>query len=600
MSVTSLNIKKEQLIKEINYHDQLYWEKNSPEISDENYDNLVKQLRDIDPHHKLVEKINTPKLKNSKKIKHETPMLSLDKAYTTNELLEWCKKRARDENEKFLIEPKLDGWAAKYINKKLITRGDGFIGDDITSKIPLIAVKSLNYEGPLKEYNECMIGEILLSNHMFNTLNTNYKTSRSALQGILGRDNLLYDFECLDFISYDYISKNTMQFELKQFDEIDWEQAFDYFKKLDWAVDGIVIKLKDKKYSESLGCTGHHPRGQIALKSENPKGYSIVKNIEFFVGKGNTITPVAIVEPVEILGHTIQKASLHNYKELKRLDVHIGDTVTIERCGEIIPQIKKCEPGKDRKKVIIENCPVCNSDVKEEGFFLYCINKNCPGSLSKRLADSCKRIGIENIGPAIVDNLVDLGIKYFYEIFEMDKQFISKISNFKQKSIDNLYNEIQKIKTNPIEDWKILASLNISNIGRSMSKKLLKKNDIYELINMELGQLENLENIGPERSILLYEGLRNNDNLDYFLDNFEIVDSKNDEKEIKICFTGKMDKPRSYYQNLAESKGLTFVKTITKDLNVLVAADVNSNSSKLIKAKKLGIKIISTDQFLKI
>lgn len=592
---------KQQLKDEIKKHDDLYWNENSPEISDDEYDLLKKQLRDIDSEDELVNKVNTPKTSSRKKYSHQTPMLSLDKAYTSDELYEWCKKVSRDDNEEFLIEPKLDGWSGKFFNNRLITRGDGFIGDDISDKIPLITIYNLDYEGAMKDYNHFMIGEILLSKSMFAKLNTKYKTARSALQGILGRDNLLFNFKCLDFVSYDYISKNEMKFQFKQFNEVDWDEALEYCKNLDHPSDGLVVKLKDKEYSESLGYTTHHPKGQIALKPTNPNGFSTIKNINFFVGKGNAITPVAIIEPIEILGHTIQKASLHNYSEFKRLDVQIGDQVLLERCGEIIPQIKKCFPGENREKVVIDNCPVCDSSLKEEGYFLYCTNQHCPGSLSKRLADSCKRIGLENIGPAIIDKLVDLGIKEFYEIFEMDKTFISYISGFQQKSIDNMYDEIQRVKNNSIEDWKILACLNISNIGRSMSRKLLKKNDLFELMNMELSHLEKLENIGPERSILLYEGLRNNNTLNYFLDNFEIIDSKNDQKkEIKICFTGKLDKPRKYYEQLAENKGMTLSKTVTNDLNILVAADINSGSTKLTKAKKLGIKILSLNNFLEI
>ena len=591
-------MQKEQLVQEIKKHNHLYWVNGDPEISDDEYDKLVQKLRDIDPNHEILHKIHTPQVSSNRKVKHEKPMLSLNKAYTPDELLTWCKKVARDENEEFLIEPKLDGWSAKYINGRLITRGDGELGDDISDKIPLISVKNNSYEGLLQKFNQDMVGEILLAESVFKKLNTKYKTPRSALQGILGRDDLLYNFAFLDFVSFDYVYGGQVYFKLKEFDEVDWEEFLQSLKNLDWSTDGLVVKLKDQEYSESLGNTSHHPRGQIALKPKNPREFSTVKDVEFFVGKDNAITPVAIVEDVQILGHTIRKASLHNFSEFKRLDVHIGDKVLIERCGEIIPQIKQCFAGDNRQEVVIEECPVCFSGVYEDGYFLYCNNASCPGSLSKRLADSCKRIGLENIGPAIVEKLVDLGIEDFYEIFEIDKTFMSKIPGFQFKSIDNMYNEIQRIKNNPIEDWKVLASLNIPNIGRSMSKKLLKKNTLYELMIMDLDQLNQLENIGPERARLLYDGMRDNVNLDYFIDNFKIINTKDAKKEIKVCFTGKMPEKRSYYEELASKKGLTPTNTVSKDLNLLVAMDINSGSSKIQKAKKLGVRVMSLDEFL--
>lgn len=598
-------MRKEYLEQEIQKHNYLFWHVNDPEISDDAYDKLIEELRNIDPEHPLVTAIHTPFVNSNNKIQHQTPMLSLDKAYNSEELLKWCYKVARDYNETFIVQPKLDGWSVKYNQKYLITRGDGEFGDDISDKIPLITLKTKHYEGPLKDYNKNVIGEVLLSKSKFKNLNTTYKTPRTALSGILTRDDLLFDFECLDLLTYDYITTETynnclFEFQYREFDRIIWDNILEYVKHLDYATDGLVIKLKDFNYSYSLGNTSHHPRGQLCLKPKNPSALSTITGFNIFVGKDNAITPVIRINPVEILGHMITKASVHNYSELRRLDIHIGDQVLIERCGEIIPQIKKCFPGEKREEIIINKCPVCESSVKVEGKFLYCTNQNCLGSLAKRLTDSCKRIGLQSIGPAITQRLIDIGLEEFWEIFEMTKEDMSQISGFQQKSINNMFNEISRIKTSSVEDWKILASLNIPYIGKSLSKKLLQKHTIYNLMEMNIEQLEKIDDIGPERASLLYYGLIENSDLEYFLNNFNIISTKsnNTNNQFKVCFTGKMPQKRSYYEQIAEQNNMLPTSTVTKDLDLLVAADLNDNRGKLQKARTLNLKIIDLNDFL--
>jgi len=594
--------RKNYLEVAIQRHNHLYWIENSPEISDDAYDRLIQELKSIDPEHPLVNKVNEPSISVPKKIKHDIPMLSLDKAYTSDELYEWCRKVARHDNEEFIIEPKLDGWSAKYINGKLITRGDGHYGDDISTKIPLITIVDPAFIGPLDEFNEDTIGEIVLTKSTFQELNSRYKTPRNALGAILSSDKLLYDKKCLQFITFETTKQNSAKFQLNQFNTIDWNNLLDNVKTIDIPTDGLVIKLKDEQYSKSLGYTSHHPRGHIALKPKNPNAMTKVTDIHFFVGKDNTITPVAITEPVEILGHTVQKASLHNYSELLKHDLHIGDSVLVERCGEIIPQIKQCIPGENRQEVTINECPACGDVVYEEGYFLYCNNLSCPGSFAKRLTDSCKRLGLENIGPATIDHLISIiGIEYLHEIFHLSKWDIQRIPGFKQKSVDNMYNELKRLISNPIEDWKILSALNIHGIGKTLSYKLLTKYTLWELMELSIDDIERIDDFGPERALLLYNGLIDNPDLEFFLTNCKIINSKqqtSQSKEKTICFTGKMPEKRSYYENIAKQKGYLPVDSVSKKLDLLVAADLNDNRGKLQKARKLGIKVISLDQFL--
>ena len=587
------------LVKEIEKHNYLYWVLNKPEISDEVYDKLIESLRSIDSNHPLLNYIGSNNILNKKSIKHPVPMLSLDKAYTTEELYGWALKVARDPEELFKIEPKFDGWAARYDGQNLVTRGDGIEGELLNDKIQIIMVRTPKYYGPLLNYKESLLGEIVLTKSQFKELNSKYKTPRSALAGILSSDEIIYHFPCLELVSYDTFTQSLIV-SLQGLKTFNFDLSLEQLKNWDYPTDGMVIKLADAKYSESLGTTNHHPRGQIALKPKNPSAMSKIKNIEWFVGKKNTITPVAIIEPVYILGHSIQKASLHNYNEFKKLDIHIGDTVLVERCGEIIPQIKKAFPGEVRKEIIISNCPSCDAPVQQDGLFLYCTNLDCSGSLAKRITDSCKRIGLENIGPGIVNKLIDYGIDSIIDIFELELPEIMTLPGFKDKSSENLYNEIQRIKNTPIEDWKVLSSLNIPNIGRTISKKLLSNYRLEQLISMSNYELEEIELIGPKRAQDIYQGLSSNEVLEYFMDNFTIIPSKqrSNIKKQTVCFTGKMPQVRSYYETLAEAKNMIPTNSVTKDLNLLIAADVTDTRGKLTKARKLGVKIISLEEFL--
>lgn len=575
------------LIEEIKKHNHLYWIENNPEISDEEYDLLINKLKLLDPNNNLLNYVGTTN--------NEDPiMLSLDKVYSIDELKIWCQKVSRTSDEIFILQPKYDGWAVFYNgNDKLITRGN----ENIIDKSPLISIMSTSYVGPISNYKKEILGEIILKKQDFINLNSKYKTPRSALAGILSSDTLLYDNYILELIDYNIFSQT---FTLNTINEIDWDNIQLNIKDWDYPTDGLVIKLADNEYSKSLGYTNHHPKGQIAFKPKNPSAITSLKNIEWFVGKNNTLTPVAILDPIEIYGHTIQKASLHNYDEIIRLDLHIGDTVLVERCGEIIPQIKKVFPGNNRIPIRINKCPSCDSSVYQDGLFLYCSNSECDGSLAKRLVDSCKRLGLEEIGPGIIDKLIDYGIETIIDIFELEKEHIAQLPNFKEKSIDNLYNEINRIKNSSIDDWKVLSSLNIPNIGRTISKKILRSYTISELKTMSNLDLENIEMIGPKRGHDLYTGLISNEILEYMLKTFNIINSKtnNNIKQIYVCFTGKMPEVRSYYEKIALTKNMTPINTVTNELNLLVAADINDNRGKILKAKKLGIKIISLHEFL--
>lgn len=594
------------LEKKIDYHDQKYWKENNPEIPDSEYDKLIEKLKEIDPENPRLHKINSY-YTDSDTIHHEVPMLSLAKVYSVEELLEWCASIARSENEIFRIEPKFDGWSASYKNRILATRGDGNYGENISSKITLINIVNKHGTQPLKGFNDDFIGEVILTKSNFQKYQQYlrrktgdpYKTPRSALTGLLSSKEINSNFPSfLSLVDYEsFYSTSTF----KEMYSLDWKKLIEEYQNWDYPTDGLVIKLYDQEYSKSLGFTAHHPKGQIALKYGNPSGKTEIIGVNWFVGKNNTINPVALLKPVIIHGHEIKKANLHNAKNIIDIDIHIGDEVIVERCGEIIPDIVKVIPGKNRKEICIEKCPICGSDVIYMEPFLYCSNDDCDGSLSKKFTDSCKRLGIENIGQGTINKLIKIGIKDLYDLLTAKQNDFLCLDGFAETSAFNLYNEIYKVRSSEIDDWAFLSSLNINGIGKSISQSIMSVTTLQNLRQMEPEEIIKIPMIGSERSDELYIEL---DSMSEYIDSLlSILKIKQTFGQIKnskgsICFTGKMDKPRSYYEDLATKNGYTPSDRVGSDLTYLVCQDVSSTKGKMTKARKLGIKIITIQEFL--
>lgn len=599
--------KVKELEKSIQYHNQKYWIENDPEISDIEYDKLVEEYKRLNPNGSIHNQI-IPMVTGRRQIKHQKPMLSLDKVYSIPDLITWCCKVARTDNELFSIEPKYDGWSAYYAGL-LATRGDGEVGEDISDKANLINLESPQFNGPLSLYNGTCLGEIVFKKSIFKANyqkivrkdGRTYKTERSALAGLLTPKETNTSLgPILTMVDYNL---HSMVHPLSVMKNMAWDVLIAEVQEWDYPTDGLVIKLYDRQYSDSLGYTSHHPKGQIALKYGNPSGETILIDVKWFSGKGNTLTPVAIVDPIVIAGHEIKKANLHNAKNIIDMGIHIGDNVVIERCGEIIPDIVKVIPGKERKSITIDNCPDCGSSVRYDEPFMYCTNKDCTGSLTKRLTDSCWRLGIENIGESSVSKMIDIGIQDIVDILDMKEHEFLHLPGFGETSAKNLFNEIQKVVSRPIEDWRILSALNIRGIGTSMSKKIMQKVTLPQLRQLEPEDIMKLPMIGESRAWDLYMELDTfSDLLDELGERLNIKQTFGSVPQTKkgsVCFTGKMPHDRSYYEDMAEKAGFEISKSVGRDLTYLVCQDTSSTKGKMVKAKELGVKVIQLNDFLK-
>lgn len=598
---------RDKLEQIITYHNNLYWENGSPIISDTQYDSLVAKLKQIDPQNELIHKVYAPKVSSMGSVKHSSPLLSLDKAYSLSEVLEWAAKHARNDNELFLIEPKYDGISAKFENGVLATRGDGLEGENISDKLPLIELETTNYTGKI---DRNIRGEILIRNDRFkiiqNSIRPNgitYKNSRNILTGfmILKESKYISQLEFamnslnafLTLVDYDL---NSVEVMLKDI-ESQWDSILEDFEKLPYPLDGIVVKIADKEYRLELGNTAHHPRGEIAFKFKNIAKESKLINVVWSFGK-NCLTPVAEIEPIDIGGITIKHATLHNYQNIIDRDIQIGDIVEVERAGDVIPYIKKSTPGEVRTSTLITNCPCCKSLLVRKGPEICCINPDCFESNLQRLCASVKNIGIEELGePNIRQMMTTLKVKNLKDIFSLSKNDLEKLSGFKDKKINNVFNELQKARN--ILDYQLLAALNIAHIGVNMAKLILTHHTLEDLMSMTEEDFCLIKGIGEERAkALVRELLEQKNYIEEIKSALVIQKTQGNITKQTICFTGKMPQKRSYYESIAKANNFDIADDVSSSLSMLVANDINENSSKISKAKKLNVKILDLNYWL--
>ncbi len=596
-------LSESQLAEIITFHNQRYWADNDAIISDERYDELVRALEAVNPNHNILTQLNTPAVAGNGKVSHEKPMLSLDKAYSLEEIISWANKFIRSQDEMLLIQPKYDGISANFTDNTLATRGDGTNGENISDKIPLIELETNGYTGKL---DRPVRGEIVIRNDDFINIYSkvikkgggHYKNSRNAVAGIMGQkdiSDMVSQHAKLTLVDYELHSKQITYSNLAA----SWPKILSFVESLPYPTDGIVIKFADSQYSDSLGNTAHHPRGQIAFKFSGIRKESKLLDVQWSFGK-NCLTPVAVIEPVEISGITIRHASLHNIQNIIDRDIHIGDIVIVERAGDVIPYIVSTIPGSTRQSAVIELCPSCTTTLSRRGPELCCNNPDCFETKLQKLSAAVKNIGIERLGePNIRKMMKSLHVNTLKDIFSLSLPDILTIDGFKDKSALNLFQEINNAKT--VNDFKLLAALNIPNIGVNVSKAILAEYSLDELRKLSPETLASIGGIGPERAAALRRELDSQAPiLDELLECVQLIPTKGTASLInpKICFTGKMPEPREYYEKIALERGYEPIDSVNKELSLLVAESPTASGGKLDKARKLNIKIISVDEWI--
>ena len=610
----------QELENQIKHHNDLYWNQKELEISDIEYDKLVRELEELDPENDLIKSFGSKDVSSDEKlIKHSKPMLSLAKIYGKEELVKWVKKVSRTSKEQFLIQPKYDGMSGLLENGTLSSRGDGIYGQDYTEKLKLIEFDSVN---PVDIKNDTLLGEIIIRNSDFKNIYSKirskagipFKNQRNGIAGILGTDDVDFYYNQGAKITFVDYNSRSWYVTCKDFDK-EWDSIVKSIQEyVDYPLDGIVIKLDDSEYAESLGYTTHHPRGQVAFKFTNQKATSKLIGIEWGMGK-KQISAIGLIEPVEISGTTIKRVKLQLTKpkstsvETCLIDgsLQIGDDIVVERAGDIIPHILSSTPGENRQLVKIDSCPFCGGKIKITDSSISCMNSNCIEQRIQELYCSIVTLGFKNVGEAYIRSIVNdtsLDVRHISDLFELTPNDL-KLQEYGTRKKEIFFEEVAKAKAKATKE-QFLASLNFDNVGSTVSKIIVENFKWNDIINntIDYSKLSNLEGIGPIIYKSIESNFKKNNSLMVkynqsfnFQDEVENFKSENSNGET-ICFTGKMTYKRSEMEAIAKELGYVPMDHVDKKLSILVCADPNSGSSKLEKAKKNGTKIISESEFL--
>lgn len=659
----------QKLREEISRLRFLYHTENDPNVTDDVYESLTRELFDLeekypqfaDPNSSIHRVAGEP-LPNFKKVKHEIRMLSMTDSFSESDVLEWEKriKKLVSSNNKidYFCELKLDGLSASLIYKDGVfiegsTRGDGFIGEDVTENLRMINTIPLKISAPYPSYLEVR-GEVVMPKRVWLSLNKKqqkegkqiFANTRNAAAGSLRQlDPKIVKERRLDFFAWDIASIKYSDKEMDISNHSDKhkllrdlgfsvspyekkakniKEIFDFIgevgevrDRLPYGTDGIVIAVDDLSIQDALGVVGKAPRYMTAYKYPAEKATTVVKDISVNVGRTGVLTPLAHFHPTLVAGSTVSKATLHNMDQIERLDIRIGDTVVIQKAGDVIPEVvetlSKMRTGKEKKFKMPDICPVCNSKVdkkigsdKNHSVAYYCSNKNCPARSRRGLQHFVNIFEIYEIGPKILDRLKDEGlVSDATDLFTLEKADLSGLERFGEKSAENIISSIQLHKR--IALWRFIYALGIIHVGEQTARDIADNFKTLEnIMKAEIEEINNIENIGPVVSESIYKYFRDKANINFInkliKNGVSIYYEK--AKNLKLSgetfvLTGTLSTmSREEAKKKIIENGGNVSSSVSSKTSYVVAGE--SSGSKYTEAKKLGVKILTEEEFLKI
>lgn len=595
-----------------------YYNSDQPLISDEEFDALVDELRELNPDHPALKSVGAPLNSPLSKVSHVIPMGSLFKINTEDEFRKWSESRGSD----YVVQEKLDGLSVELVYEKgrfiqAITRGDGFVGEDITHNIRLVPTVPKKLPKPIT----CNVrGEIILLKSELKSI-TGYVNCRNAASGMSRTKDPNEYASKLTVFAFDLVSTQfkgsqelhklkalkALGFYVVKFKRCDVEQAVKYREyyvglreSLDHEIDGLVVKINDIKEQESLGVVDNRPKGQVAWKFAAESRRTFVKDITWEVGLTGRITPVAWLEPVPISGVTVTKATIHNVSRVEDLGVGIGSEVLVSRRGDVIPQIEKVisNPGRVAHPT---DCPVCGDPTVFEGKHLQCIGPVCEAKELGNILKWIRVLDIDGIGPSTVKALYDGGlVKDPADLYILTKKDIMGLEGFKSKSASNILKSLEKAKKLSYEEF--FGGLNIYGASTQTFSAIKKyASTVEETLSLTYRELIRISGVGDVVATNLVRSIKNKTPLIEKLNSVGV--SILDKSTMLLggksfCFTGALSIPRSEAQRLVKENGGEVKSGVSKGLNFLVQANKNSTSSKSKKAVEYGTEVISEVEFM--
>ena len=652
----------EELISLINYHNEKYYNQDSPEIEDFEYDNLMKELIKLEEENPELKRNDSPSnrvggkpLDKFEQVVHKIPMLSLSNAYSWEDLKDFDSRvrEAVGANVEYVVEFKIDGLSVglNYNNgifESGATRGNGIVGENITKNLMTIKNIPLNID----EKGELTVrGEVYISKKDFEEINKIqeeqdqplYANPRNLAAGSLRQlDSKLTAKRPLDIFIFNLEDINSKQFkthsesleylkqqgfhvspEFKVFKTID--EIIEHIKywtehreDLGFGIDGMVIKVNNLAQREQMGYTAKSPRWAIAYKFPAERKETKLLDIVVEVGRTGTITPTAVLEPIRLAGTTVSRATLHNEDYINEKDIKINDTVLVQKAGDIIPQvvevIKEKRTGEEIEFKMPEECPVCGEPtVRLEGeAAVKCINISCPAQIRRGIIHFASReaMDIDGLGESIITLLLkqDL-IKDISDLYYLKKEQISVLERMGDKSATNLINAINKSKENDL--WRFINGLGIKLIGTKAAKILASEfKDLDKLMNATEQELINLEEFGQTMADSVVEFFKEEKNISVIEKlkeagvNTKLIESDDADipkifEKMKIVLTGTLPTlKRNDAKEMIEKRGGKATSSVSKSTSFVLAGE--EAGSKLTKANDLGIKVIDEEKFLQL
>ncbi len=647
-------LKIKSLIKK---YDVDYYTNALSEVTDYEYDQLLKRLSEIEKEFPELIDSDSPTIKvgsdldnTFKKINHSTKMLSISNTYSKEELYDFDKKIVgllHGAKPEYVAELKIDGVAIalRYQKGRLvsgITRGDGIVGDDVTSNVK--AIKEIPQEVNILEDFEVR-GEIYMDHNSFENINkklpdgNKMQNPRNAAAGSLKlHDPNVVAKRELSFLAYYLVSNKEDQYHydnMKRLEKMgfpvnymercgDIEEVIQFCDmwdtrraKLGYDIDGVVIKVNSIRLQNILGTTSKSPRWVVAYKYKPESVVTKVLKIDNQVGRTGVVTPVAKLSPILISGSTVSNATLHNYDEIERLDVRVGDYVYVEKGGEIIPKITgvdlKKRPKDSKVTTALKYCPICKEELVKDEVALRCDNISCPAQIQRSIEHFVSRgaVNIEDIGPSLITQLLDENIIYDWaDIYKLNKELLCGLTRMGDKSADNVINAIEKSKNVSLDN--LIFGIGIRYVGIGTARILASNiNSLWDLKEWSFDSFLAINEIGEKTAKSILNWFRNESNiaklkkletLGVLLNNKKnIPDSK---KELMLngkifVITGKLKKySRLEIESLIRNNGGKTSSSISKKTDYLLAGE--NAGSKLKKAEKLSVKIIDENDFWKL
>lgn len=647
--------KVKKLEKEIIRHRILYYQGNA-EISDREYDNLEKELKELDPNNYLFNEVGFNITTSTfEKKEHSTPMLSLDKAYLLEEMENWTKNW--NEKEQYSVGIKIDGFAISLIYelnnqqnnefiynlKHGITRGNGKIGENISENVKMIQdiphqiqFKNVNlFKNPPQEIE--IRGEIYMKKDVFKQLieekliEENSRLRNIAPGSVRQKNPLITKRRNLNFFAYNLLNINFPKFSDKvqfikelnipvvpqilirknQFKKI-YEKFVEQKNKFPFNIDGVVFRIDCEKLYESAGTTGHHPKGSIAWKFEAETEISKLQDVRWQTTRTGLINPVAMYEPVEVDGAILTQATLHNLSFIEELNIKIGSEIEVARQGGVIPKILrvvKSSPN-DKEIEIPKLCPSCKEKTKisinhssmNKTKTLHCTNLNCSAILKDKIHHFCSVLDIAGVSYSTIDKLFEEKlVKQPSDIFKLKLSDLLKLEGFKKRSSEKILQSIEKSKSQPFNIF--LRSLGINGLGKTLSATLADKYDNLDIIVQTLiTDADKIDGISEEMADKIVQEIDNMRPEIEELQKFIKIEKKNVTGTAlngkTFCITGTLSKGRGEFEKIIKENGGMTSSSVSKKIDYLLCGE--NAGSKLDKAKSLNIEVLNENEFFEI